>query len=281
MGKINKISTEIRDWIVNTLNSGVNPELIVDSMVKKGFDSRFAYTVMFQIMRKESIKTSDTSTNPYQYEIPAIFKKGNRITTSDRNIKVTMRLEKPYIIYLDDFLSYKECDELIDMSINRLNRSQVIDSETGVKRTVEGRTSAGTEYVINENRLITKIEKRISEITDHKLEQGEDLQVLNYKKGEEYKKHYDFFPPRKINEHKGGQRIGTLLMYLNDVSEGGETVFSKIGVSVSPKKGAAIYFHYGNAHGQTDRLSLHSSLPVIEGEKWVATKWFRQKQIYN
>jgi len=69
-------------------------------------------------------------------------------------------------------------------------------------------------------------------------------------------------------------------MYLNDVQEGGETIFPKMDLSISPKKGAALYFHYGNQEGQTDRLTLHSSVPVLNGEKWVATKWIRQGKIY-
>ncbi len=77
-----------------------------------------------------------------------------------------------------------------------------------------------------------------------------------------------------------GQRIATILIYLNNVSEGGETIFPKINLQISPKKGSALYFHYGNQKGQTDRLSLHSSVPIINGEKWVATKWIRQGKIY-
>lgn len=67
---------------------------------------------------------------------------------------------------------------------------------------------------------------------------------------------------------------------MNDVEDGGETVFSKAGLSFVPKKGAAIYFHYGNAQGQLDRLSVHSSVPVRKGEKWAATKWIRESNIY-
>ena len=84
---------------------------------------------------------------------------------------------------------------------------------------------------------------------------------------------------RRGGRRKGGQRICTLLIYLNDVHEGGETTFPKIDLKISPKKGAAIYFHYSNHIGQTDRQSLHRSVPVLNDEKWVATKWIRQGKI--
>ncbi|WP_338452134.1 2OG-Fe(II) oxygenase [Niallia oryzisoli] len=278
--KISIISNELKEWMQNTLNSGVAPELVVDAMIKKGFDPRFSYTTIFRMIRNHSVQTTDNC--PYVYELPPIARKGSLIHTSDHvPIKVIMSIEKPFILLLDNLLSEQECDELIALSKDRLRRSKVIDSETGKEKTVPGRTSEGTEFMVLENRLIARIEKRIAELIDYPVEYSESLQVLHYNHGEEYKPHFDFFQENKVDASKGGQRIATLLIYLNDVEAGGETVFPKLGLSVSPKKGAAIYFHYGNSKGQTDRLSLHSSTPVVMGDKWVATKWIRQKKIYE
>jgi len=279
--KISTISNELKEWIQNTLNSGVNPELIVDAMIKKGFDPRYSYTTIFRLIRNQTVQTMDQQ-DPYIYELPPIAKKDSLIQTSDHNaIKVTLRMEKPFILYLDNLLSAQECDNLISLAKDRLRRSQVIDSETGEVKIVSGRTSEGTEFMVMENELITRIENRIAELTDYPINHGESLQLLHYNRGEEYKTHYDFFPESKVDASKGGQRIATLLMYLNDVEAGGKTIFPKLGLSISPKKGSAIYFHYGNSKGQTDRLSSHSSTPVIMGEKWVATKWIRQGKIFE
>ncbi|WP_071395252.1 2OG-Fe(II) oxygenase [Bacillus tuaregi] len=281
MGKISTISNELKEWIQNTLNNGVSPEFIVDAMVKKGFAEKYAYTTLFRMIRNQPIQTIDEHA-PYVVELPHIANKGNLISTTDKlDIKVTLRMEKPFILYLDNLLSSHECEKLISLAKDRLRRSQVIDAETGKEKTVPGRTSEGTEFAVMENRLITTIEKRIAALTDFPIINGESLQVLHYNQGEEYKSHYDYFPDSKVDAAKGGQRIATLLMYLNDVEAGGETVFPKLGLSLSPKKGAAVYFHYGNSKGQTDRLSLHSSTPVINGDKWVATKWIRQGKIYD
>jgi len=46
-------------------------------------------------------------------------------------------------------------------------------------------------------------------------------------------------------------------------------------------RGNAVYFEYANSLGQTDPASLHASNPVIAGEKWVATKWMRQKKFVS
>ena len=108
---------------------------------------------------------------------------------------------------------------------------------------------------------------------------GEGLQVLKYGKGQEYRPHYDFFDPKNANYQKnigkGGQRVGTLLMYLSDVEAGGGTNFPKINLEVRPKKGMALYFANTKFDGSIEPLSLHAGMPVNKGTKFLATKWLR------
>lgn len=276
-----QITPDLKDWIINTLKSGVSPVAIANALVKKGFDARFAYESLFEIVGGEAIRTSETRTTSYNHEIPEIGRKGNLIKTNARDIKVLARLEKPFVLHLDNVLSPEECDQLISLSKNRLKPSRVVDPKTGEEKVAAGRTSKGMHFGIKENELVLAIEERIAELTNFPIENGEGLQVLNYGANEEYKPHFDYFSTNMVEESKGGQRIGTFLIYLNDVSMGGETVFPKVGLSIVPKKGTALYFHYGNSKGQVDRMSLHSSVPVIQGEKWVATKWIREGKIYN
>lgn len=279
MKKIAHMTNELKDWLTSTLKTGVNPEKIAEAMIKKGFDPIFAYSTLLKLVTKREVHTINQPQESYVYEAPKVVQKGNVIKTSDREIKVLMKIEKPYILFVENLLNPEECDELIKISKPRLTPSEVYDPITGVKKTVPGRTSSGAYFRLHENPLIASIEKRIAEFINIPESHGEDLQVLHYKKGEEYKSHFDYFPQNKLETAKGGQRVGTILMYLNDVESGGETIFPKIGLSVTPKKGTALYFHYGNNKGQTDRLSLRRSIPVIAGEKWAATKWIRQGEI--
>ena len=279
MEKIAHISNELRDWILQTLKTGVSPEKIANAMIKKGFEPIFAYRTMLKLVNNKPVETVAREHQPFIYETPEIGQKGAIISTSDRDIKVLMRVEKPFILYLENVLSDEECDELIEISKNRLMPSRVVDTATGEIRAAAGRTSSGMYFQLNETPLVAKIERRIEELTNFPIENGEGLQVLHYNVGEEYKPHFDYFPLNTIHPSTGGQRIATVLMYLNDVPAGGETVFPKAGISITPKKGAAAFFYYGNSKGQVDRMSLHSSIPVSEGEKWVATKWLRQSEI--
>ncbi|KAA0044633.1 prolyl 4-hydroxylase 1 isoform X7 [Cucumis melo var. makuwa] len=94
----------------------------------------------------------------------------------------------------------------------------------------------------------------------------------------------------QFNLKRGGQRIATMLMYLSENIEGGETYFPKAGsgecscggktvpgLSVKPAKGDAILFWSMGLDGQSDPNSIHGGCEVLSGEKWSATKWMRQK----
>ena len=66
------------------------------------------------------------------------------------------------------------------------------------------------------------------------------------------------------------------MIYLNDVSKGGETEFTKIDKKFKPLRGNAIIWNNLNEDGSTNENTMHQAHPVIEGEKVIITKWFRQ-----
>src|SRR5690606_22182215 len=125
-----------------------------------------------------------------------------------------------------------------------------------------------------------EIEKRISKVTLMSEENGENLHIIHYDVGGEFKPHHDYFnlltSGGVVNFRRGGQRVASFLMYLNTPQEGGETIFPKINITVKPKKGDALLFFDCCPDGRTDPLTFHGGLPVLKGEKWLATKWFRQ-----
>ncbi|MBG9451492.1 proline dioxygenase [Cytobacillus firmus] len=267
MAKVMQISDELKEWITGALKNEVSLIALANALIKKGVDNRFAYETLFKIVGSEAIGTTEGQQIRYNYEVPEIGRKGNILHARDRDVKVLSRNEKPFVLHLDSVLSSEGCDELISLSRSRLQPSRVVDTGSGEERAGSGRTSRSMAFRFRENELVERIEMRIADLTGYPAENGEGLQILNYGLGEEYRPHFDFFPPHMVNADKGGQRVGTFLIYLNDVAEGGETVFSKAGLSIVPKKGSAIYFHYANEQGQLDRLSVHSSLPVKKGEK--------------
>lgn len=196
---------------------------------------------------------------------------GNKIKTEDRDIYIIAKMEEPLIVVLGNVLSEEECDELISLSKDRMQRSKLRDSlET------ELRTSSSMFFQEGENELITCVEKRVSQIMNVPYEHGEGLQILNYQIGQEYKAHFDFFS--SSSKPAKNPRISTLVMYLNDVEEGGETYFPKLNFSVSPQKGMAVYFEYFYDNQTLNELTLHGGAPIIKGDKWAATQWMRRQR---
>ena len=80
-----------------------------------------------------------------------------------------------------------------------------------------------------------------------------------------------------------GNRICTVLVYLNDVATGGKTTFQRAafrgaetGLSIAPVAGrAVIFFPADYESGVCDPLALHEAEPA-ESEKWVCQLWVRQ-----
>jgi prolyl 4-hydroxylase len=205
----------------------------------------------------------------------------NVFQAGGRTIRLVTRMVRPEVMVFADVLSKEECSELIELSRAKLQRSYTVDPGTGQLIVVESRTSFSTFFKLKENELVGRIESRLAELLCWPSDHAEGLQVLRYGPGAEYKPHYDYFPVSEtgsaVHVASGGQRIGSLLLYLNDVEEGGETIFPEISLTVVPLTGYALYFGYCNSQNQVDPLTLHGGAPVKRGEKWVATKWLRQK----
>jgi len=131
---------------------------------------------------------------------------------------------EPRAFVYHSFLTKEECDYLISLAKPHMHKSTVVDSETGKSKDSRVRTSSGTFLPRARDKFIRNIEKKIADFSFLPVENGEGLQVLHYEVGQKYEPHFDYFLD-DFNTKNGGQRMATVLMYLSDVEEGGETVF--------------------------------------------------------
>ncbi|XP_011014780.1 PREDICTED: probable prolyl 4-hydroxylase 10 [Populus euphratica] len=200
---------------------------------------------------------------------------------------------EPRAFIYHNFLTKAECDYLINLAKPHMQKSMVVDSSSGKSKDSRVRTSSGTFLPRGRDKIIRDIEKRIADFSFIPAEHGEGLQILHYEVGQKYEPHFDYLMD-DYNTENGGQRIATVLMYLSDVEEGGETVFpsakgnissvpwwnelsecGKGGLSVKPKMGDALLFWSMKPDASLDPSSLHGGCPVIRGNKWSSTKWMR------
>lgn len=187
-------------------------------------------------------------------------------------VSATVLHKEPLIMRLERFLTDDECRQLIETAAPRLKESKLVN-----KVVSEIRTSRGMFFEEGESAFIHRIERRIAQLMNVPIEHAEGLQVLHYGPGQDYKAHHDFFQENTPSARNN--RISTLIVYLNDVDEGGETVFPLLQIQVKPKRGSALYFEYFYREQALNDLTLHSSVPVVRGEKWVATQWMRRQRI--
>jgi len=289
MSVVIQFSPDLSGWIVESLDNGRTPAEIVQSLVERRLNPRAARTVVdaFVSARRDGRPvpvdslTIETGASDYVYEAPRL-PMGPRIATFDRTIDVVARAEKPMIAALAGVVTPEECAQLVELARPRLGPSTVADARTGKDVVTDHRTSRGMFFRPRENDLIARLDRRFSEVAGLPVENGEGLQILHYGVGAQFPPHFDFVQPsNRANEEsiaRSGQRVTTLIAYLNDVEEGGETAFPVAGWTVFPRQGGAVYFEYANSRGQVDPRTLHAGCPVLRGEKWIATKWMRERR---
>jgi prolyl 4-hydroxylase len=178
------------------------------------------------------------------------------------------------IRHLHNFLYKKHCLRLIKATETDLQKCSVLGDANPNTRIAEG-----TWFKKNDP-LVKKIVKKVSNITGYPIVNLERPHIVKYNVGGEYQPHHDFFHPEqdyfKVQAERGGQRVRSFLIYLNDDFSGGETEFPDLGVKIEPKRGKAIVWKNVNEKGMPEYTSLHAGLPVIEGVKYILVIWVRE-----
>ncbi len=228
------------------------------------------------------------------------------------NLDSDPRIEKlsdtPLAYLYRNFLTEQECDHLVTVGEPHLTRSTVVGDEKNTNEndglTNDVRTSFGTFIPKNYDETFFGVEQRVSRFSNLPYENQEQLQLLRYRDGQEYKDHSD-----GLTSPNGGKRVATVLMFLKEPDVGGETCFpmatpfegvkqrlkkahdmnilsecawrSGKGMAVQPRKGDAILFFSfrkdkDGVFAISDPQSTHASCPTFGGTKWTATKWIHE-----
>mmetsp|Transcript_23612 Transcript_23612/g.93613 ORF Transcript_23612/g.93613 Transcript_23612/m.93613 type:complete len:311 (+) Transcript_23612:266-1198(+) len=184
----------------------------------------------------------------------------------------------PPVYTVENFLSDEECGAMIAAAKDHMTPAPVVgpgNGEVSVSRT------SSTCYLARED--LPSICTKVCALTGKPVEHLELPQVGRYRSGEFYKPHYDAFDTSSADGRRfaqnGGQRVATVLVYLNDVLRGGGTYFSKLGLRVMPRRGVALVFFPATLAGVLDDNYLHAAETAAD-EKWVSQIWIRQRD-YN
>ena len=279
------ITAELRRWVVAQAEAGRRPEDVVAAMRASGWEEADAMAAMERVLaeRLDQIAAERQAAGaPAAGSLPEpdLSQSPSLLPVDGHPVQVVATLQRPRIVVFGGLLTDAECDALVELARPRLTRSETVDTATGGSEVNAARTSDGMFFGRGETELIARIEQRIATLLRWPVERGEGLQVLRYRPGAEYRPHHDYFDPDRPGSApvlaRGGQRVATLVMYLQAPAGGGATTFPEVGFEAAPVKGHAVFFSYDRPHPST--RTLHGGAPVIAGEKWVATKWLRERR---
>jgi len=174
-------------------------------------------------------------------------------------------------------------------------KTSLIGSAKEISETRVSRTAFIEDGVVD---IVDRVNRKINLMTglsgtkvldpEGRKEQFEYLQLAKYGIGGHFYLHHDpmfvyrdsEFVAKSIenpsNPYNTGDRMSTLMFYLNNVAEGGYTAFPRLGVAVRPERGSAVLWHNLDPEGFSDMHMLHAGCPVLLGSKMVANKWFRE-----
>ena len=178
----------------------------------------------------------------------------------------------PHVTFFRALFTAAECDYLVRAATPMLAPSVVVDPASGRQWPDPVRISDSAGFTLPlENPAVHALNQRIAAASRTRWTQGEPLQVLRYRPGGEYKPHFDAIPGF------ANQRTLTMIVWLNDDYEGGETKFMKTGATFRGRTGDALLFRNALPNGVRDPDSAHAGLPVTRGEKLIASRWIRER----
>ena len=191
-------------------------------------------------------------------------------------------LADPQARRIKNVLEPWECDYLIGRAQPRLKPATTSESLDQGQEASDYRTNSAAKFwLLQQDLVINRIDRKIALASEAPVDFCEDLVALNYKPGERYYPHCDAFlpelPEQAAEIDLKGQRVRTCLVYLNDDFKAGETHFLFPDAKIRCEVGEALIFENVTEEGDPDQHAVHEGLPVTSGEKWLASKWIRDK----
>ena len=202
-----------------------------------------------------------------------------QLQSSQRSVAKEIISESPWICIVENVINQEE-SYLVQYTGAPHLRPSITAAPDGQRVQIELRTSFDMmlEEMLEDINILL-MQRRMADIVDTTPAYSEFLQLLRYQNGQEYRPHRDYLPPSLITpleDGGAGQRESTVIIYLNDVQNGGETEFIELDKKIAPKMGRVLAFKNLHEDGTPDTRTLHAGLPVKLGTKWIATMWIHQ-----
>ncbi|MGQ0660071.1 2OG-Fe(II) oxygenase [Sphingosinicella sp.] len=180
--------------------------------------------------------------------------------------------ESPHVRLFERLFTATECDYLKQVAQPGYQPSTVFDANRRLVRDPIRTSDSSTIHWLMEDPVVHALNRRLAAVTGTMADQGEAMQILRYRPGQQYRSHFDFA------QSSDNQRCQTALVYLNHDYRGGETCFVRTGLKVKGRKGDALVFRSALSDRSLDPMSEHAGLPVTSGTKVIASRWIRERR---
>lgn len=269
--KMETFAPEWEEWIDLNLRLGNCKQI----MFQKSLDAGYSHALL---KRKIGI----------DYQAPVQTQALARVALRNAQRLNAKNLE---IFRIDGFLTPDECADIIaTINASELTVSSTYNVTKPMERIVNVERTSKTCYFGGTNPFIAEVETRICKTLGISNRCAEQIQGQKYEVGQEFRFHTDYFDPELLKKDASinGQRTWTFMIYLNEVEEGGYTSFPRAFYSSAPKTGTAIVWNnlYSPATspnagdwGKENPFSSHCGMPIVRGEKYILTKWFKETEI--
>lgn len=256
-----------RDWCTTNLHRGIPPEALAEQMRTKH--------VSEDDIRAALGEAFGASTAPVDYEAIANCAITRRPGKTPGVRQLASR--KAQVFVWENFLTAEECDRAISLMESRLRPSTVTDDRGDAR--VRTSTTCDLGEIVDP--FIYELDRKISNALGIHWSYSEPNQGQKYEIGQEFKSHTDYFEPGTVeylpNTGMKGQRTWTFTIYLNTTAEGGATRFPRLEKLFRPKQGQATIWNNLNPDGTPNPWTLHHGMKPRRGQKYIITKWFREK----
>lgn len=272
------------EWINTNVNNGQDKNGIFKILLDEGY----AFEAIERVMNFRPTVPVDQLINPFKRAASPQQTVNNQnlqtaanhgAPTDPRKIFIPNALklnsDKLEMYALGEFLTTEECERIIANIRSKLRPSELSSQESDKTY----RTSRTCDLGTIDDPFIHYVDSRICKLVGIDPSYSEVIQGQLYEVGQEFKAHTDYFEIKEMPEHGAvmGQRTYTVMIYLNDVEEGGETDFPAADGAIKPRAGLALIWNSLRSNGAPNPHSMHQAYPVLKGYKAVITKWFRSQ----
>jgi prolyl 4-hydroxylase len=250
------------DWLREALRIGSDMSETVTTLRQLGYSDEAILAAIEEVRPRGDAFEQDVMNPPLLRRAPGNLRR--------------FESDKLQLYTLENFLSPKECARLVALCSHHLRPSTTayaIDDK-------QFRNSSTADLCHLKSPMASSIDDKICRTLGIRVAYSEGIQAQRYGVGQQFKAHWDYFPPNTqvFQKFAGlrGNRTWTFMVYLNDGMEGGATRFTAIDHAFQPKAGMALIWNNLLADGSPNEATQHAGEPVTRGQKVIITKWFRR-----